>query len=231
MSIQTERLKRPEPLHIFDGELRQLHSRLLETSDLLIYQLEQAMHAFDFGDLELALKVIARDKKIDHLASQISAEMEAALFEHSPTGKDLNRVLSSDRIASELEKIGNTMVEFSRLTISLFEAQTGRAHANQALEILRMMGRLRIMLDKITVSLETQDSHPAYSLLAYGRQFDNDSRQMLRERLGEARQTEHNPLLLTLAQLLEVLNRCGGHCQKIAEYLIFMLDGKDFRHS
>ena len=231
MSIQTESLKRPDTLHIFDGELGQLHSALLELSDLLMYQVEQAMHAFDFGDLELALKVIARNKKVDHLSRQIDAEMETALLEHYPSGKDLIRVLSSGRIASELDKIGDTMVEFSRLTINFFEAKTDTPPVDQALETLRMIGRLRIMLDKVTVALETQDSHPAYSLLAYVRQFDNDARQALRDNLGAARLVEHNPMALTLLQLMEVLYRCGGHCGKVAEYLIFMLDGKDIRHS
>lgn len=62
MTTPTDTSGNPHTLHEYDNDLNHLYGLLLEVTDLLIYQLEQAMQAMDYGDAELAQKVISRQK-------------------------------------------------------------------------------------------------------------------------------------------------------------------------
>lgn len=59
MITPTDTGGNPHTLHEYDNELSHLYGLLLEVTDLLIYQFEQAMQAMDYGDAELAQKVIS----------------------------------------------------------------------------------------------------------------------------------------------------------------------------
>ncbi|MDD2762128.1 MAG: PhoU domain-containing protein [Methylomonas sp.] len=230
MTIQSSNIKSLGPLHFFDGELGTFHGLLLETTDLLMYQMEQTLHALDYGDVDLALKVVSRDRKVDAQKMRIEAEIHGILASNLSSTTDLRIVMTLSKMADVLEKIGNEIVNLARQLQSIFDRRCGHYDAELMAEIIRIGGMIKIMLDKMTLVLETRNSNQAYKLVQFSWNCDTRLQQVLRCHLSSTLQNtviiEH---ALDILHILKTLERCTGFCRHIAEHQILMLDCIDMR--
>lgn len=230
MTIQTGNISNLRPLHFFDGELGALHSLLLETTDLLMIQLEQTLHALDYGDVALALKVISRDRKVDDKQARIAQEIQDVLAHRGSLASDLRTLMLISKMADALEKIGNEIATLARQIQALFDRNS--CDPELMGEIMRIGSMIKIMLDKVAIVLETRNSNQAYKLMQHG--WNCDTRLQQAVKLQLILTTEHGSIIehaLDIMHILKALERCAGLCRNIAEYQILMLDSIDMRRS
>ncbi|MGY6276007.1 PhoU domain-containing protein [Methylomonas sp. MgM2] len=231
MNIQTNEISSRRPLHLFDGELGTLHSLLLEMTDLLMYQIEQILHALDFGDIELALKAIGRDRKVDSCQARIETEVHSILARSASLPNDLRIVMIVSKMTQALEKLGNEFVDLSYQIKTIFEHDNGRNFSEMLAEIIKIGGMIKIMLDKMTVVLETRNSNQAYKIIQYGWNCDTRLQQAVEQQLlATIQDTTVIERTLNVMHILKVLERSANLCRTIAEYQIMMLDSIDMRH-
>ena len=231
MTIQSDEFGHPHRLHDFDGVLSSLHFLLLDMAELLKYQLEQSMHALDFADADVALKVISRDRKVHHFQNKIDDEAMAVLARYTPVANDLRTVVSSIKIAVELAKIGQNIRDFAELVTVLYDPNTSDPNQKLLADIIKSAGLINIMLNKVMTVLEAWDSKQAYELLQCDRECESDLQEGIKHQLAlilkDARMIKR---ALDIMEMLKALEYCGEHCKHIAEYSIFMIDGTDIRH-
>lgn len=232
MTNQIETVNNLHTLHVFDTELGYMGSLLLEMTDLLVYQLEQAMRALDYGDAELAQKVVSRHKKVAHLESRIDTEVMNVIARHCPVANDLRYVISTSKIAVELARIGDEIVDFAKLIVVLFDPDTSDPNQKLLTDIVNIGGLIKLILDKLMVVFESRDSKSAYVLLQCDRDCETELQEGIKHQLAlvihDARMIRR---ALDVMQMMKALERCGEHCRNIAEHAIFMLDGIDVRYS
>lgn len=231
METQSTHLNKLRPLHLFDGELGSLHSLLLEMAELLIYQMEQTLHALDFGDVELALKVIARDRKVNHCRVRIDREIQNALGQRGSLACDLKTMTTIAKMTDTLEKIGNEISDTATIVQALFSEQNTQSFDVELMaEIIHIGGMIKIMLNKMTLVLETRNSNQAYKLMQYGWNCDTRLQLALKQQLIITSLNEPGiDHTLTMLNLLKTLERCAYNCRNMAEYQILMLDSIDMR--
>lgn len=231
MTNQTDTPNNVHTLHAYDTDLGHMHSLMLDMTDLLVYQLEQAMQALDYGDAELAQKVVSRHKKVKHFESKIDGEVLNIIARHCPVANDLRYVLSTSKIAVELEKIGVEIVDFAKLIAVLFDPNTSDPNQKLLTDIVKMGGLIKLILDKLMVVFESRDSKQAYALLQCDRDCESELQDGIKHQLTlvlhDARMIRR---ALDVMQMMKAMERCGEHCRNIAEHAIFMLDGIDVRH-
>ena len=91
----------------FDRDLDKIKDHINKISGLVESQLAYAYQSLNDRDILIAEKVIERDKKIDKLYQEL-LDMSIQLFAlRQPLAIDLRYVISSIKIASDLEKIGD----------------------------------------------------------------------------------------------------------------------------
>lgn len=229
MAINTGNITQQPRLHHFDGELGCLHGLMLEMTEQLIYQLEQTLHALDYADMELALRVIDRDSKVNAHHGRIETEVRAVLSRHGSLSNDLRTVILISKIADALEKTGNDITDFATRIPSLtFEDHSEKPEL--LADIFKIGGLVKVMLNKTAAVLESRDSNQAYKLMRYGLNCEARIQTGIKQQLALVLQ---NPDLLDPAldamYILKALEHCSEHCHKIAGYLIFMLDSIDIR--
>ncbi len=231
MTNPTDTANNLHTLHAYDTELGHMHGLLLEMTDLLVYQLEQAMNALDYGDAELAQKVVSRHKKIKHFESRIDNDVLNVIARHCPVANDLRLVISTSKISVELERIGLEIVEFARLIVVLFDPNTSDPNQKLLADIVKIGGFIKLVLDKLMVVFESRDSKQAYALLQCDRDCESELQEGIKHQLAlvmhDGRMIRR---ALDVMQMMKALERCGEHCRNIAEHAIFMLDGVDMRH-
>lgn len=213
-------------VHVFDGELDLLNIQLLTMTHLLIRQLEDAMHALDYGNQDLALKVISRDTKVKELEVQVDNEIITIIARRSPVANDLRTVIASSKIVVEFERLGNELKDFAKLISKLYDYHSSDPTRKILADIVKIGHLIRLMLDKLVTVFETKDSFQAYELLQYDRVCENELQEAIKHQLDVVLQNARmTGRVLDMMHMMKALERCGEHCRHSAEHLIFMLDG------
>lgn len=231
MTAQTENIFRQHTLQSFDGELHLLHSQVVEMASLVMYQLEQTMQAMDEADMELALKVVNRDKQVNRYEIQIDNAVIQVLARHCPVANDLRSLISISKITYELEKIGDEIVLFAKLVSVLFDPRTSDPNPRLLADIVKIGDLVRVMMTKLLLAFEKAESAQAYLLLQYDRECESELQEGIRHQLSFVLQDARLiGRAMDIMQIMKTLERCGEHSRNIAEYIIFMLEGVDVRH-
>ena len=232
MSNQVEDFNNQHTLQQFDGELNQLHALKLTMAQLVLNQLELAMLALDEGDIDIAKKVIDQDQKVDDLELQIDAEVLEILARQAPVAGDLRTVISTSKIASELEQMAGEIVDFAKLIIVLYDPKSSDPNPRLLIDIVKIGNLVTLMLNNLLYLLEHKDAHIAYSLIKYDRDCEKELQEGIKHQLTivvqDARLISR---AIDIMHILKALERCGEFCRNIAEHMIFMIEGKYVRHS
>ena len=87
-----------------------------------------------------------------------------------------------------------------------------------------------LMLDKIILLIETNDLSISYTLLEFDRVCESELQAGITHQLSLVVQDGRMiGRALDIMQIMKSLEYCGEHCRNIAEYMIYMLEGKYVR--
>ncbi|WP_420112708.1 phosphate signaling complex protein PhoU [Pseudactinotalea sp.] len=92
---------------IFDQELGQIGDDLLQMSKHVADAISNASKALITGDLELAERVIEADAKVDELERALDERCIMLLARQQPVATDLRVIVSSLRMSSSIERMGD----------------------------------------------------------------------------------------------------------------------------
>ena len=128
------------PLHTdrqYEDELQQLRARVLEMGGLVEQQINDAMTSLVDRNSTLAQEVIGRDHTINYLDVAVDEASTKLLALHQPAGRDLRFIMTSIRISTDLERIGDIAQNICERAVELnqepplkpyVDLQIGRAH-------------------------------------------------------------------------------------------------------
>lgn len=231
MNNQIETVNRPHALKRFDGELEQLKQLALGMKRLLVTQLEQALQALEDGDAEMALKVVNRSLHVHQYHREIDAEVLELLARQAPVAGDLRTVISTSKIAVELNNIGNEIERFARLVAVLYDPATSDPNPRLLENIVKLARLVMTMLINLMVAVEHGDASHMHELFYYEDQCESEFQAGVKHQLDfvlrDVRLTSRS---LDIMRMMKCLERSGEHCKNIAEYVVYMMDGIDVRH-
>lgn len=198
---------------------------------LVISQLEKAKVALLNNNIETALEIVAREKRVDAFELKIDSDGENYIALYSPVAIDLRLVLSLIKISNTLERIGDFTVSVARHVI---EEDCRRVSPSliEDLRIERMLDILQSMLSETFVCLETENTKFVGKILAK----DEEVNHIYRSAIDIlTKHLESNPADircgLQLLLLIRKLERIGDHCSNIIEEIVFYVDAKVLKHS
>lgn len=231
MTIQTDGFNKPHTIHLFDNELDHLHSLVIEMMGLVMYQLDQTMQAFDQGEIKSAQKIMMKRKEINHYQFEIDNEVMTMLALNSPVANDLRNVISTSKIADELQNMSAEIYSFLRLMTVFCFHKSSPLNSKFFSDIVKIGNLVKMILIKLLIACEDRDASQVYALLQNGRECQSELQETVRHQLTIVMQ---DPRMiggaLDVMQMMNVLERCNEHCKNIAEYIIFMMDGINIRH-
>ena len=91
----------------FDDDITRLRGLIAEMGGLAELSLSEAMVALIKGNQELALGVIARDRRIDSLEAEVDRLAVRIIALRAPMADDLREVIAALKIAGVVERIGD----------------------------------------------------------------------------------------------------------------------------
>src|SRR5436853_6780578 len=112
-----------ETRHQFRETLKELEDQALGGLDLVIQQLDRALEAISYQDVELAAMVVADDDRIDGRYLEVHQGILSLLARQAPVAGDLRIVAALLHVIRCIERMGDQCVNIAKLVpLSGYEA-------------------------------------------------------------------------------------------------------------
>jgi phosphate transport system protein len=212
----------------FDVELDGIRGKLLEMGGKVELMIGNSILSLIERDTELAERTIASDHEVNRLELEIDRDCLEVLALRQPAARDLRFITLALKTVTDLERIGDLSANISKRVLEL----NGEPPL-QTLADLSAMGRaVSAMVQEALDAFVRGDELLARKVCADDRTVDNLSgliqRELISFMLGD-------PAIigraLKITHISKYLERIAGHATNLAEMVIFMVKGKDVRHS
>ena len=213
----------------FNDELEEIRTMVLGMGGLVEQQLETAVGALVNGDVGGAERVVADDYKVNALDVQIDERCTLILARRQPTASDLRLVLAVIKTTADLERIGDEAKRVARMAIRLGAADHARS---LFLEVEHMGSLSRLLLNKALDAYARLDVEAALDVAKEDQRVDREYENVMRQAITYMMEDPRSiPFVLDIIWSARALERIGDRCRNISEYVIYLVKGKDVRHT
>jgi phosphate transport system protein len=212
----------------FDAELERVRSRVLHMGGLVEEQIVRAMEALRSGDMELIDKVIADDHRVNALEVELDESCSHIIARRQPAAVDLRLLITVIKTITDLERIGDEAEKIGRMAKLIHGA--GRQHMPR-MDMSHVADRALAMLRQSLDSFARLDISEAMGVVKQDEAVDDEFRAIMRQlitfMMEDPRTITRSLEILFIAKAIE---RIGDHAKNMAEYVIYMVKGRDVRH-
>ena len=213
----------------FNKDIEDLRNNVLTMGGVVEAQLSRAITAIVTGDSELGLQVAEDDYRVNELEVSIDEECSRILATRAPAASDLRLIVAIiktitdlERIGDEAEKIGflaSKLAGMDRPPDSYRELKTLGTHVSHMVrDAMNAFARLDVD-EAFEVVREDEDVDQEYNAI---------QRQCITFMMEDPRSIKR---VMNVTWTARSLERIGDHAKNICEYVIYMVRGRDVRHT
>jgi len=213
---------------IFDQELDDLRTRLLTMGGKVETMIAGSVKALVDRDSGLAERVIAMDHEINTLEVSVDERCLELLALRQPAARDLRFITLALKIVTDLERIGDQCANIAKRARELNEEPPLKPY----IDIPRMAHWTETMLKEALDAFVRGDDQLAIKVCMDDSFVDGLNMQIQRELLSFMIEDPATiSRAIKLNYISKYLERIADHATNIAEMVIFMVKGKDIRHT
>jgi phosphate transport system protein len=213
----------------YDQELEAIRSKVLLMGGMVESQFDEALECFRASNNEKADAVMARDHEVNSLEVQLDDACSHLIVRRQPAANDLRTVMATIKAITDLERIGDEATKIARTSKSLHaRGAPGFNHY----DIIRSIAKGTCeLLHNALDAFARLDGKQALQIIAADEVIDSEFRTVLRTLITFMMEDPRtiSPALDTL-WVAKAIERIGDHAKNIAEYVIYVVEGRDIRH-
>lgn len=213
----------------YNEELEDIRSKVLKMGGMVELQAENAVKSLLNHDRELAKVVSLADNKINEMEMEIDEDCIRVIARRQPTARDLRLVIAVSKVITDLERIGD---EAEKIALYSKKLAKKRATTGMHADLAHLSELVLTILHDSLDAFARMDADQAVKILGSDKQvnleFDNLSRLSITFMMEDPRHIKGTLRVNWCARSLE---RIAEHAQNICEYVIFLVKGKDVRHT
>jgi|TARA_R100000049_G_C1950658_1_gene98180 phosphate transport system protein len=206
----------------FDEDITRLRGLITEMGGLAETALEGALDALIRGDEVLAERVVADDRKLDALESEVDRLAVKIIALRAPMADDLREVIAALKIAGVVERIGDYAKNIAK--------RVGRIEGRTRFEPLTLLPAMADvaaeMVHDVLTAYAARDAALAREVIAQDKKVDAFYNSIFRNLVSHM--VENPATISSAAQLLFVarnIERIGDHATNVAEMVYFAATG------
>ena len=213
----------------FNEDLEHLRSELMELGGIVEEQITNAIKAIETADGGLADHVIKIEEKVDQREVEIDKKCVEILAIRQPAASDLRLVLSAIKINRDLERIGDEAAKIALMAQAINES--GQSSPGY-MELRHISSNVSKLVRDVLDAFVRYDVNAALKVMHGDREIDMDYRTAMREMISLMMEDPRTiGRVMNMVWALRSLERIGDHARNIAEHIIYLVRGKDVRHS
>jgi phosphate transport system protein len=212
----------------YENELGRIRDTILHMGALVEELLEKAIRALVERNSVLAAQAQVADQAVNKREMEIDEQCLKVLARRQPVASDLRLITTSLKLVTDLERIGDLGVNICERVIELNEEPPLKTYVD-----IETMGELvRTMVREALDAFVEGNSERAMQVIARDAQVDALYGQVFRVLLTYMMEDPRNIYRATRIQsIAKYLERIGDHATNVAEMVVFMVRGKDIRHT
>jgi phosphate transport system protein len=212
-----------EVRHQYREALRELESQTLGGLDIVVQQLDRALEAVSYQDVELAGIVVADDDRIDGRYLEVHQGILSLLARQAPVAGDLRIVAALLHVIRCVERMGDQCVNIGKLVpLSGYESPKDK----DILDSIERMGRhAHAQVVQAKEAFASRNVELAQDIVRQDQEINRLNRAIFRRavEIGEDVETrEWGMFMILVARALE---RIGDNTVDIAEQVVFVVTG------
>jgi phosphate transport system protein len=213
----------------FNEDLEGVRTKVLTMGGFVEEQLTKAVTALVEGDSGLGEAVAQDDSKVNDMEVEIDEECSRILATRAPAAGDLRVIVAIIKTLTDLERIGDESEKIAHLASRLAGMERP---ADKYREIKHLGRQVAQMVHDALDAFARMDAQAAVRVAREDRNIDDEyeaiQRQCITFMMEDPRQIRR---ALDVMWVVRALERMGDHAKNICEYVIYMVHGKDVRHT
>ncbi len=213
----------------YNEDLERLRSSVMEMGGLVERQLIEAVGGITEPDSRVMMRVAQEELRVNQLERSIDEDCSRILATRGPTASDLRLIIAILKTITDLERIGDEGEKVAAIGMRLGM----RERPNNRYRELRNLGELVIEMVHDTLDAFARlDTKLALEVVKRDRTVDEEyesiHRQSITFMLEDPRSIRRT---LDIMWVVRALERIGDHAKNICEYIVYLVHGKDVRHT
>ena len=212
----------------FDVKIDKLKVRVAKMIELVSSQIETAFDVYFSGNEELINTVLEYEEQVDAIDNKIDKRCHELFALGQPVAKDLRFIISSLKISSELERIGDISVSIAN------QAESSQTLDNMIkdLKVKEYAYEARDIILKAIKSFTESDVTAATEIIKNKSEYREKYTSMMKHlEIEMTKNIQPVPESLELGLTLKQISRLIDHATNIAEETIFFMESKIVKHS
>ncbi len=213
----------------FNEDLERVRSKVLGMGGFVEQQLQKAITALVEGDSSLGEAVALDDYQVNNMEVAIDEECSRILATRAPAAGDLRVIVAIIKTITDLERIGDEAEKIGYIASRL---ATMERPADKYREIKHLGRVVSEMVHDALDAFARMDVESALRVARQDRLVDEEyeaiQRQSITFMMEDPRTIRR---ALDVMWVVRALERIGDHAKNISEYVIYMVHGKDIRHT
>ncbi len=214
----------------YEQDLEAIRSRVLQMGGLVEKQFYDAMTCFRTLDAKESARIIAADVEVNQMEVALDDACSHLIVKRQPAANDLRTVMATIKVITDLERIGDEAAKIARAASAIQQ----RGVALIAYEdLVRVMGDTAgRLLHGALDAFARLDEKQATRLIIEDEKVDNEFRIVMRNLITFMMEDPRTiSLSLDTMWVAKAIERVGDHAKNIAEYVVYIVEGKDIRHT
>ena len=214
----------------FDAELEAVRASVLKMGGMVEEQIINAVEALISGDMELAERVDENDHNVNGLEVAIDEDCTRIIARRQPTASDLRMVMMVVKTITDLERIGDEAAKIARMAKLIHQSE--RISMPRFSEVKYMADMVLDLLRKALDAFARLDATKTVEIARQDQQVDEEFRLNLRHLITYMMEDPRTiSVFIDILFVTKAIERMGDHAKNMSEYVVYMVKGKDVRHT
>ncbi|HED19492.1 MAG TPA: phosphate signaling complex protein PhoU [Gammaproteobacteria bacterium] len=213
----------------YNEELEDIRNRVLAMGGLVEQQIQGAMDVLENRDVNQATRIIENDHQVNAMEVAIDEECNYVLARRQPAASDLRLIVAVIKTITDLERIGDEAERIARMASKLADQE----YVTRLFTQIHNLGQhVRIMVHGALDAFAHLDTDKAVEVWSEDRRVDSEYDSLMRELMTYMMEDPRSiPSIIQAMFAARAIERIGDRATNICEYVIYLVKGKDVRHT
>ena len=214
----------------FDEDLSQLRTSVLEMGGLVEAQIGHAIEAYNSGEIANVKEIVENDHKVNGFELAIDDLCAHIIAKRQPAASDLRLVLGISKIVTDLERAGDEAKKIAKGVHRIYES--GYMPTQFGIGIRHVADAAKLMLRQALDAFVRLDVGVAQAVIRSDVEVDAEFKAIMRQLITHMMEDPRTiSTAMDIIWIARAIERIGDHAKNVAEHVIFIVEGRDIRHS
>jgi phosphate transport system protein len=212
----------------FNDEIESIRERVLAMGGLVEEQLANAVTALVDSKGELGQEVAKADYRVNAAEVSIDEECNLILARRQPAATDLRLIVAIIKTITDLERIGDEAKKIAKMAVKLSEQDRPATGYREVAHLGEAVSR---SLNGALDAFARMDAKAAVEVVQRDMEIDREYEAVMRQCITFMMEDPRTiKRVMDLVWAVRSMERVGDHAANLAEYVIYLVEGKDVRH-